>query len=184
MEFVGAGLIILFLTGSGLWVFINVFEENETKKAREQLKKDIISATNYNQPSYEQLLDIADVSGADKALTYDLCREIMKDILINKDHELSQHHIVVEGYIKKHREVEPFEGMPSETRIHLERLSEVLADKDYSLEPLTMQIKKLITIYEKENKAQKMYTMWSFFLGLIAILFAGYTYFVPNNLSI
>lgn len=154
--------------------------DNKNKKHKsEKFKVEMILAIEHSQPSWEELLDMAELSKVDVKSAYNVSREILKEILTGEKSELEKYKSLVEGYIAKHKKSEPFEDMPSQTRIHLERLASVISDKDFSLEPLTMQIRELVTVYESENKKQKNYTRWGFIVGIIAVCFAVYTYINP-----
>ncbi len=110
---------------------------------------------------------------------YELTRSIYRDLLVGKSQEYEPHKTLIESYLAQHKKAEPFEGLPTETRMHLGRLREALTGHDHLLEPLTSQIRELVSVYESDKKAQKRYTAWGFFLGLFGVMFAAYTYLNP-----
>ena len=73
---------------------------------------------------------------------------------------------IFESYLEKHNQEEPFEGIPSEIRIHLERLKESSGIQIEQLEPLTKHITELLKINTKENKRQKYFSLISLFVGI------------------
>jgi len=158
----------------------DIYQDKINKQARERFYNDTIAAVKHSQPNLRQLTDIAEISGINSETMYYVFKDILREILVGKNKELEPHQSLIEGYITKYEEQEPFEGIPTETRIHLERLSESLADTDYSLEPLTMQIRRLVSVYEKEKKQLKRYTVGSFIIGIVAIIIAIYTYINPR----
>ena len=165
-----------------MYLFGTVSEiiQTENKKKRDEFNKALKLAVLSSQPRWEQVLDIAEALNISSRTVYEVSMEIYKEILTGENEELKPHQELVEDYILKHREAEPFEGLPAETIIHLERLSEAIEGTHYSLEPLTMQIKELVSIYEKDKRTQRRYTVWSFFIGLAGFMFAAYSFFVSN----
>ncbi|NKE67853.1 hypothetical protein RAMLITH_18690 [Ramlibacter sp. RBP-2] len=163
----------------GLWLVVKIEEFKED--SRRKFKGEMVRAILHTQPSWQQMLDIAETSDVSVTTTYQLARELLKDILTGADKELQSHRALIEGYISTHKRTEPFEGLPNEIRIHLERLRDHLDGKDHFLEPLTIQIRELVTVYKKDYKAQKRYTTWGFFIGVAGAVFAAYAYFYPAS---
>ena len=141
-------------------------------------KRDFEAAVKHSQPPWEEMKEIIRVSNLSQARIYRILRITMKNILAGEAEELEPYKDLISSYIVKHNEEEPFEGMPSEIRIHLERLRERIEGQAELLEPLTEKIKDLLSINEKERRNQKYYTMGGFFVGVLGFLFAAYTYFV------
>ncbi len=164
----------------GLWLLFKIEEFKEDSKRK--FKNEMVRAIIHTQPSWAQMLDIAETSDVSVATTYQLARELLKDILTGTDKELQNHRPLIEAYISMHKRTEPFEGLPNEIRIHLERLRDHLDGKDHFLEPLTIQIRELVTVYKKDYKAQKRYTAWGFFIGVAGAIFAAYAYFYPYGM--
>ncbi|MBJ6958419.1 hypothetical protein JG654_19075, partial [Vibrio cholerae] len=98
-------------------------------------------------------------------------RRTVRDVLTGQEEELKPHLELLNSYTKEYKEVEPFENLPSDIRLPLERIREQLEDQAL-LEPLTSHIKQLVELHSKENKRQKFYTAGGFFIGLLGILLA------------
>jgi dolichol kinase len=114
-------------------------------------------------------------------MAYIATLNLLRGVLTGDDAELQPFRQVIEGYILAYRKTDPFDGLPSETRLHLERLHDALQDKAHLLEPLTMQLKELVSVYEREKKAQSRYTTGGFILAIVGLAFAGYTYLYPYS---
>ncbi len=151
--------------------------------SRRQFKQEMVRAIQHTQPTWQQMLDIAETSNVSAATTYHLARQLHKEILVGADKELQPHRALIEGYISTHKRTEPFEGLPNEVRIHLERLRDHLDGKEHFLEPLTIQIRELVSVHRKEHRTQKRYTTWGFFIGVAGTAFAAYAYFYPYAIS-
>jgi hypothetical protein len=166
---VGIILIIGVLSG--------YFEAQDVRKRK--FREELIAAILHSQPNWHQIVEMAETSSMPVALVHHMVRELHKTILTGVNEKMQPHRALIEGYIASHRRAEPFEGLPTEIRIHLERLSGALGDKEHLLDPLTTEIRELVTIYKKDYKLQKRYTSWGFFLGVVGLVFAAYAYFYP-----
>jgi hypothetical protein len=144
-----------------------------------RFKEDMIAAILHSQPKWPQILAIAEASEIPHAVAYQATRELYKDILTGATKKLQLHRELIEAYIQSHQRAEPFEGLPNEIRIHLERLHDALGDRSHLLDPLTSQIRDLVSVHKQEYKLQKRYTSWGFLIGLVGLLFAAYAYFYP-----
>ncbi|MBN2816419.1 MAG: hypothetical protein JXQ67_07015 [Campylobacterales bacterium] len=166
---IGVGIISWSLTV----VLEDILKLNSIKKFSEDFK----ASVKHSQPSWEEIKDIASTRGLTQSDIQFTIRKFHREILAGREATLSDYKEKVKSYIDLYKEEEPFEGLPNEVRIHLERLREQIDGKEHLLEPLTSQIKDLLTIYQKEKRYQKYYTTGSFFIGLIGLGFAFYTYF-------
>lgn len=166
-----------FLLAVAISIIGEYFKEKDyrTRKFRDEL----VAAIEHSQPKWPQIVEIAETSSISVAVAHQITRELHKSILTGASQKLQPHRALLEGYIASHRRAEPFEGLPNEIRIHLERLNDALGDREHLLDPLTSEIKELVTIHKREYKMQKRYTSWGFFLGLVGLLFAAYAYFYP-----
>lgn len=169
--------IFVVLLALGLWVAVKLDEYRDYERRR--FKEDLTAAIQHSQPTWQQVLDIAETSEVSIATAYEVSRQLLKEILTGENKKLEPHRALIESYVTSHRKSEPFEGLPNEIRVHLERLRDALEGKDHLLEPFTLQVRELVSIHNRENKAQKRYTTWGFMVGVIGLLFAAYTYFSP-----
>ncbi len=176
---IGIVLVGIALTISVLWLLISI--EEDKQRSLRKFKEEMTKAILHSQPTWQQMLDIAETSSITASAAYSSARELHKDILTGTDKELQPHRALLETYISSHKRTEPFEGLPNEIRIHLERLRESASGNDHLFEPLTTQIRELVSIHDKEFKAQKRYTSWGFFIGVLGAIFAGYAYFYPHE---
>jgi hypothetical protein len=78
---------------------------------------------------------------------------------------------------------EPFEGLPSDVRLHLERIKESIGgDRDYLMEPLAAQLQDLSTANRRKEKWMWGLTIASFVAGLVGVGFGAIPY-VPSFAS-
>lgn len=70
----------------------------------------------------------------------------------------------------------PFEGLPSDVKLHLERIKEALGNQNRNLmEPLATQLQDINITNKRKNKTMWILTIGSFVIGLIGVIMA----FIP-----
>ena len=70
----------------------------------------------------------------------------------------------------------PFEGLPSDVKLHLERIKEALGDQNRNLmEPLATQLQDINITNKRKNKTMWILTIGSFVVGLIGVIMS----FIP-----
>ncbi len=77
---------------------------------------------------------------------------------------------------------EPFEGLPPDVRLHLERVRDVLGkEKDHMLQPLASQLQELNDENTRKNKRMWRVSVASLMIGITSLAFATYTYYGENK---
>ncbi|EPW0993759.1 TPA: hypothetical protein ACMDRY_003623 [Vibrio cholerae] len=184
-DWVLTALLVLGMTAAlaaATWfvlsVVVEVIEDYYHRKALKQFKDDLHNALKYSQPTWGAISDIAETRGLSQSEIQMTIRRTVRDVLTGQEEELKPHLELLNSYTKEYKEVEPFENLPSDIRLPLERIREQLEDQAL-LEPLTSHIKQLVELHSKENKRQKFYTAGGFFIGLLGILLAVIFYMTP-----
>lgn len=179
-------LYVLVIGGFGVgaiaflaWMLGSLLEDIFAMKWRKQFEEDLRLAIKHSQPSWEHLSDIASTRNVKNAEIYWVLQKLLREILTGREADLASHQKVVERYLAKLKEIEPFEGIPTEIRIHLERVKEHLSTDTLLLQPLTNQIRELLSVNEKDRRQQKYYTIGGFFVGFLGLVFAAFAYFYP-----
>ena len=165
------------------WMLVSLLEDIFAMKLRKQFEDDLRLAIKHSQPTWEQLSDIASTRNVKNAEMFWVLQKLMREILTGRETVIAPHQAVVDGYLNKIKEIEPFEGIPTEIRIHLERIKEHLSKDSLLLQPLTSQIRELLSVNEKEKHQQKYYTVGGFFVGFLGLIFAAFAYFYPYSNS-
>lgn len=161
------------------WGLVTALQDYLSTKWRKQFKEDLQLAIKHSQPSWDQLQGIAETRHIRNGEVYWILQGILRDILTGRNTELEDHREVVEGYLSKLKEIEPFDGIPSEIRIYLERVQEQLPKAPDLLQPLTSHIRELLAVNAKDKRQQKYFTIGGFFVGFVGLIFATLTYFYP-----
>ncbi len=173
IAFIFVGVMIAYFIWGIFSAIVLHIEYKQLKKFEAEFRSAVINS----QPTWEEIHEIARIRSINRSDVLDICHKTMRAIMVGSDKDLSSHKDLIRSYIEKHNEVEPFEGIPTDIRIHLERLSEKIGSQRDLLEPLTNQIKDLLSVNQKERRYQKYYTMGGFVIGLLGLGFAIYVYF-------
>jgi hypothetical protein len=171
-----AGIIALLA-----WLAGSILEEFYSLKLRKEFEADLLSAIKTTQPPLSQILAIARTRHTKNSVVYGTLQRMLRELLTGREKDLLPHRQLIEQYIAKMDEAEPFEGMPSQVRIHLERIRENLPAQSALLDPLITQIRELLSVNESERKRQRYYTIGGFLVGLLGLFFAAIAYFYPYS---
>lgn len=176
-------LILLFSLCLLGWMLGALLQEVFEGKWIKEFETDFKDSVRYSQPSWDEIKEIASTRGLTQSKIQFTIRKFHREILAGRESDLLDHKSLIKGYIDKYKKDEPFEGLPNEVRIHLEKIREQLLGNEHHLEPLTNQIKDLLTVNEKDRKYQRYYTIGGFFVGLAGLVLATYTVLVQPELS-
>lgn len=73
---------------------------------------------------------------------------------------------------------EPFEGLPSDVRLHLEKIRESIGkEKDFLMQPLASQLQDLNSSAKRKEKWMWGLTIASFAVGVVGVIFGAMPYF-------
>lgn len=150
-----------------------------------QFRKDLIASIGLSKPTWMQVCEIADTRRVSERHVNQVVMALLRDVLtgLESDDESGSKRVILESYIDAYRRSQPFEGIPSDTRISLERLRADLGTKSDSLHPLTVNIRELLKIHEKVNRRQRIYTAGGCFVGVIGLVLSAYALVFPGTPS-
>jgi predicted nucleic acid-binding Zn ribbon protein len=145
----------------------NIAEDFVNRKIRKIFKQDLIkSISNVVQPNWNQVKIIAETNSLQRKDLSRVLKLIITEIFSGESSLKADNIPLLEGYLESHSQEEPFEGIPSEIKIHLERLKENSDITMLQLEPLTKHISELLKINSSEKKRQKAFSIISFLIGI------------------
>lgn len=182
-QWLSLGLLILLVgcTCYMLYQGNTLVDELIRRKQRKSFMEDLTLALIHkgNVVSLQQIQQIAETRGVTQHDIQRCLKVLLREVLAQRNLSLQEHQPRIEGLIKEMKIREPFDGLPNELRIHLERLRDDLHQTPEHLEPLTIQIRELVALKSREHRVQKYYTVGGFALGVIGLAFAAYAYWVP-----
>lgn len=166
-----SALALFFLVSS---IIDDLFKVKFSKIFLDDLKK----AIKHKDLTPQQISTLAESRNLDTRSTVYSVKKVIGDLLTTEEdniREIEQ----LQNYLSHIKQIEPFEGVPSELRIHLERIKDHAPEFATLLDPLAIQIKELAAIRSREVKLQKYYTAGGFFVGLIGVAIAIWVYINP-----
>ncbi|MBY7955548.1 hypothetical protein KW472_01310 [Vibrio fluvialis] len=182
--YIGFGALVLSFTLYAIWFFNSAIDsliEIWVRRSNiKEFKSDFEKAVPFMQPDWSSIKRIANTRGLKPHHIYWTIEGYIRDIKTGQHENLLPHLVLIESYLDQYKHEEPFESLPNDIRLHLERIRDNLGSSE-PLAPLTAQIKDLLAIHSKENKKAKFYSVGGFFVGIIGILLATYFYLVPLN---
>ena len=135
-------LIILFGLGFSLWALNDILNDYFNFKRGKMFKKDFEDCVKHSQPSWDEVKEIASISTVPHHNVQKILKNLHVQVLAGRNSDLEPHKKLLESYIQNYKTEEPFEGIPNEIRMHLERLRENINGNELILEPLTSQIRE------------------------------------------
>ncbi|MFL1480951.1 MULTISPECIES: hypothetical protein [Pseudomonas] len=161
-----------------MWVTNAVIDGIYFIKTGNLFRKDLKLSIGYSRPTWTQLCEIAYTRDVSQMHAYKIIRALMRDVLTGEeiDDEAGSKRTLLESYIDAYRLSQPFEGLPNDTRLTLDRLRTELGSKSDSLHPLTLHIRELLKINDKVNRRQRIYTSVGCLVGVLGFLFAVYAF--------
>ena len=163
-------LIIFFVVG---FLFM-ILDDYISNKKKSKFEEDLKLAVKNNKISWDEVKEIALTRNLNQKEIVPILKRLMREILTKREEDLQDSKDLIKSYITKYEEDEPFEGIPNDIRLHLERLREKIDVRDGLLEPLTTQIVELLKVNNSQNKKQRFHTFAGFIFGLLGFIYAIY----------
>ncbi|MCG9555808.1 hypothetical protein L1D16_15395 [Vibrio sp. Isolate31] len=121
----------------------DVFQLYYLHKAKVSFEQDFIDSVVYSQPNYEQIKEISETRKLPQEISVLIYRRYIREIRKGKNPDLEPHLELIEGYVREFNREQPFQDLPSDIRLYLERVRDKLDDKT-TLEALTSHIRELV----------------------------------------
>lgn len=144
------------------------------RKLRRRFKQELSDSLQKNSLTWSQVKIIAETNLLPRKEIDCVIKQLIADILSEKSNLKNEKIAELEDHLESYNKEEPFDGMPNDIRIHLERLRENSSVEYTQLEPLGNHIKELLKVNLKERKIQKACTYISLLLGAIGSIVGGY----------
>ncbi|MCG3767872.1 hypothetical protein EXA23_17265 [Vibrio cincinnatiensis] len=176
------GVVIVGMFGGYLFnkLIDDIFQLYSLHKAKASFEQDFIESVMYSQPTYNQIKEIAGTRELPQEISVLIYRRYIREIRKGKNPDLEPHLELIEGYVREFNREQPFQDLPSDIRLYLERVRDKLDDKT-TLEALTSHIRELVALNNRENKKLKFYTVGGFFVGILGVSLAIIFYFAPPS---
>jgi hypothetical protein len=159
----GALLVEVFAAVNSL---LNNYGKNKgISKFRSDPRQAIIDT----QPTWDQVRIMASTQPITTEDVSIVVREIMTEAL-SASARLKPHIALIETYVQADKSDEPFEDMPQDIRIHLERLRDQLPNRPELLEALVNHLRDAKTKNVRLAKRQSLVNIISLMVGLAGLI--------------
>ncbi|WP_426811684.1 hypothetical protein ABOC32_29060 (plasmid) [Pseudomonas sp. WOUb67] len=148
-----------------------------------RFRKDLIAALNNPNPptplAWSDVCAMADDHGIELWSANKVLRGLDRDIITGRDKELAKHKAVIIGFLKEYKVTEPFDDLPNDTKLLIDRVRQDLGANLESLYVLANHTKEILRYRDKKNVRQQWYTTGGFLVGLIGVALGVWFYFNP-----
>ena len=171
-------IVIVIIAYTGTLFLVPMIIDERAKRRRRRQVGDLISAAHEKTPLVRKQIEI--LSKDHRLTTRDtqiLLRNQFSEAIKSGNEPLIKY--FQELYEQLERD-EPFEGLPSDVRLHLERIKESIGgDKDYLMEPLAAQLQDLSAANRRKERWMWGLTISSFVAGVVGVFFGAIPY-IPS----
>ena len=168
---------ILALAIGGLaWMLGQLLNDYFSIKSRKQFEEDLVLALQNGEPTWEQIKLIAETRGVKNSDVSWVIKKLHREILTGRNEKISEKQQLINSYSELYKSEEPFEAIPDDIRLHLERVKDGIGDKSYLLEPVASHIKQLLEVKSREKKKDRIIAIVSLLIGVIGMGVGLYPY--------
>ena len=152
---------------AGVVSVINNYGKNRAISSFKSLLREAIVNS---QPTWNQVRLMASTRPLTTGDISTIIRELLAEALGGYSAKLKPHIPVIESYIDEDKQDEPFEDMPQEIRIHLERIRDQLSNRPELLEALVNHLRDVRTENVRRTKRQALVSIVSLIVGLAGLI--------------
>lgn len=156
------------------WMLTQIFEDWISIRDQRDLFNDIRDALISKEIDWEGVKIIAASRVVEGNKLTRVLRKLYRESITGRDQELASKSAVLSGLIQQRNKEEPFEGLPSDIRVNLERVRDHISEDVALLEPTADQIKQLIDIEKVARRRDRVVAVFSLIVGVLGLSFAAY----------
>lgn len=163
----GLGILIVFSVWMISVAIVDLLKLYSTYK----FKKDLICSLSRSDVSWAQVQTLAKCRILKPPQIIKSIEFLISEALTGRDDRLSDQIDTLEYFLDQHKNDAPFEDLPSEVRVQLIKLREVLEDTEnaYLLDPLAEHLRKFNNDNIRERIKQKRWSFISIAVGVVGI---------------
>ena len=177
-EIVTVIAMILLLSGAIVflaWQLMTIFVDQIKEKNHKKLKSDIETAISNGDPTWEHVKVIESTYTLlnNNSLKNNL-RNILKGKVLAGTKDNSENIKTLEEWLEKQTSDEPFEGIPSELKLPLERIRKEAPEHQHLLEMLVAQLQEFNEKSQSEKRRKGIVSTLSLLFGIAGFLVGAY----------
>lgn len=158
------------------WMLTQIFEDWISIRDQRDLFNDIRDALISKEIDWEGVKIIAASRVVEGNKLTRVLRKLYRESITGRDQELASKSAVLSGFIQQRNKEEPFEGLPSDIRVNLERVRDHISEDVALLEPTADQIQQLIDIEKVARRRDRVVAVVSLIVGVLGLSIAVYPY--------
>ena len=158
------------------WMLTQIFEDWISIRDQRDLLNDIRDALISKEIDWEGVKIIAASRVVEGNKLTRVLRKLYRESITGRDQELASKSAVLSGFIQQRNKEEPFEGLPSDIRVNLERVRDHISEDVALLEPTADQIQQLIDIEKVARRRDRVVAVVSLIVGVLGLSIAVYPY--------
>ncbi len=141
------------------------------ERRRRSCKSDIEQGIGNSMLEWEDIDTLAQRWKQSRTDIYWILSDLLRESLTAKDGKGKDLYQKIKELMKKQQDTEPFSELPESIRMHIETVSSRFTAKgDEVLRPLVSSICDTIVEADRKAEAQRSFTKYSFFVGIISLL--------------
>lgn len=165
------------------WQFIALFVDLLKDKNERKLKLDIETAIKNGRPSWDHVKTIESTYMPlnNNSLKVNLNR-ILKENVLAGTQAKADNIALLEVWLEKQKSDEPFEGIPPELKLPLERIRKEAPEHQHLLEVLVSQLQEVNEKSLTERKRKSIVATLSLVFGIAGFLVGAYQIYMTDDL--
>jgi hypothetical protein len=169
------------LVATCYWLVTTLASAVEATWNLHRFRKKLQGALNDANLTWEDVCKVVANSGISKQAAYLEISSLQCELIVgrHKDDPQGSRRKLLDSLAAAYELEEPFEGLPSETRLSLERIRKSLGTNTEALHPLTTHFKELLKHNNAVNKRQRFYTFAGFLVGVLGFGYGVYISVYP-----
>ena len=160
---------------AGAWQFITLVVEINKFSNNRKLKEDLEKSITNGSPSWTQVKIIASTYSLlpENSLNSNL-KKILKGYVIGGSEGNEKQIKLLEEWLEKQSSDEPFDGIPSELKLPLERIRKEVPDQAHNLELLVAQLQDFTEKSAADKRRKNLVAILSLLVGIGGFLVGLY----------
>jgi hypothetical protein len=171
--------VILFVWGYFLWAVNTITDSLINIRQRNKYKEALVKAMIINEDlTWDQAKVIAEVRLLSQSCIKKSLNRLIDEALTEKDFEVSVKRL--EAFKTSFNKDEPYDGIPNELKLPLDKIKKEIENGQELLEPLVGHLKEFSNQSAASKKRQNIISATSLIVGLISFSYAIYTTNTPE----
>lgn len=178
---VAYGILLISAIVWLLWMVGQILNDYVKSRRRKEFLNDLEAALRSGDPTWDQIKLIAETRLVPIPEINKIVKKLIREIITGRKEDLAPKYNLINEYLNTCRREEPFDEIPDDIRLHLQRIREGIGDNYELLEPVANHIKTLLEIRSSERKKDRKIAIISLLIGVVGLIVGVFPLF--NSVS-